>query len=1175
MTFTKGFLIFVSLITASPLISVASGKSFDNKSSLRTGFIENKGQIVNQHYSPNHDVLFLLNSAQMNVQLRRGGFSYDIQKIFSAEEVKEDDPKGSRMIENQRIDFDFIGYRPDCKIICNKPDPGYMNYYTPGAPDEGVTFVHSFSEITYQELYPFVDLVFSCDEKGSFKYTFIIHPGGDLESIKIRLSGAEFNVLPDSIVFTTLCGSLVEEIPFSYMATRNGESETRVFFTLRNKNTIGFSSPSMQPSACLYVDPVPVRLWATYYGGNGNVDLFGDIFFDNAGNILLGGHTNSSNNIASTGAHQQTYEGNQDLMFAKFDTAGERIWCTYYGGGDQEYGGNGAIDMAGHIYFCGFTFSDDHIATPGSHQPVRGGMQDAFLVCLDKDGIRQWSTYYGGTKSETGGCCSVDSHNNLYLVGGTTSPDQIATPGSWQELKNNQVDGYLVKFNPEGIRQWGTYFGSIGGDNPEVISISDSDIIYFGGQTTSSTGLTSPGAFQTNPGSVMDGFLVAFDTNGQRIWSTYYGGDGDDCITEIDASQQGIIYFSGFTRSTGNIATPGVYQSTSQGYIDGMVVKFSSDGNRLWGSYYGGAGTDIVWGCTATNHGEVVITGETNSGTGISTSNAFQTLFSGLNDGCAAMFDQTGQIIWGTYYGGSSFLSFQQNCVDSSGNMYACGETDCPSLVVTPDAWQPILNVPSDAIIVKFRYCQVPGKPGPVMGPSVICAPSDSLNYSISPDSLATGYIWVVPTGAVIISGQNTPSITIKINDTVFFSPLIVYARNDCGTGPPDTLIIIVFQASPSHLYGDTITCMGSGFTYYTDHGKSEYRWDFSDGGSVIAGGSSTSDSIVIFWNVQGDQWLKVSFTDTTGCRSDTSGLNISVSNSLDATVQISPSSNPVCRGDSVTLSAVPVNGGLYPVYQWIINGSAVQHNVQSYSYIPSDSDLVICRMISSLSCVLDTMVTDSLVIATFLDTKFVDTTLCFGTPYFAGNAWRTVAGIYFDTLHTPVDCIGYLQTNLQYKPQLFLDIGPDTTLCDGSIILDATVPGSSCIWQDGSTDYQYIVTNPGNFKVIVTSDGCSISDSISVNSCDKFLFFPNAFSPNGDGLNDSFRPVGRNVEEYAVRIYDRWGGLVYESFSVGTGWDGKYRDKPCPAGIYVYIATYNEQGNKNINVKGTIILER
>ena len=292
------------------------------------------------------------------------------------------------------------------------------------------------------------------------------------------------------------------------------------------------------------------------------------------------------------------------------------------------------------------------------------------------------------------------------------------------------------------------------------------------------------------------------------------------------------------------------------------------------------------------------------------------------------------------------------------------------------------------------------------------------------------------------------------------------------------------------------------------------------------------------------------------------------------AGVTVVAQENPVCKGEPVMLFAISSNGGSSPVYQWQVNGVIAGTDTAGYAYIPANGDKVICILTSDLSCVLNSKASDTLQIIVKEPLQVIDTILCWGTPYYAQGAWQTTVGTYHDTLVTPVSCIRYIETNLSYKPPIAVNLGNDTTFCGNIIKLSPHIPGGTFIWQDGSTDSVYDVTRPGEYSVLVGLDGCFHGDSIKIGECPVYLRFPGAFTPNGDGLNDTFHPVGNGVEKFLMQIFNRWGEMVFETSAMDPGWDGTCRGELCPEGIYVYKVSFEVLGESK-QVSGTITLLR
>jgi gliding motility-associated-like protein len=208
----------------------------------------------------------------------------------------------------------------------------------------------------------------------------------------------------------------------------------------------------------------------------------------------------------------------------------------------------------------------------------------------------------------------------------------------------------------------------------------------------------------------------------------------------------------------------------------------------------------------------------------------------------------------------------------------------------------------------------------------------------------------------------------------------------------------------------------------------------------------------------------------------------------------------------------------------------------------------------------------------------YVDTTLCYGTPWYAGGAMQTQPGIYHDTIPKGNRCDSILQTTLRYKPEIKVSLGKDTVFCNGvPVTLQTGVSDAGYEWQDGSTDSIFYVPAPGNYWVTVNKEGCSASDSIHIGECVSPLWFPNVFTPNGDGLNDTFHPVGNGVARYNIFIYDRWGKEIYASAAVEPGWDGRLNGEICSDGVYMFIATYviNESSGETYYANGSVTLLR
>ena len=96
---------------------------------------------------------------------------------------------------------------------------------------------------------------------------------------------------------------------------------------------------------------------------------------------------------------------------------------------------------------------------------------------------------------------------------------------------------------------------------------------------------------------------------------------------------------------------------------------------------------------------------------------------------------------------------------------------------------------------------------------------------------------------------------------------------------------------------------------------------------------------------------------------------------------------------------------------------------------------------------------------------------------------------------------------------------------------------------------------------MVIDTFGCVMSDTvfIKVNELvcdDPYIFIPNAFSPNGDGLNDVLYVRSRILESFYFAVYSRWGQKLFETTRFDEGWDGTFQGKPCQNGVYDYYFT-------------------
>ena len=918
---------------------VAEAQSVDNaqnllkQSSNRVEFIENKGQIVDQNGKANRDVLFIANVPGGAIYVRRDGISYAIIKCDSVLQSKQmmklrdrrhnftlhDEIPEPVPMEIYRVDMQFNNSLQQPKVTGLEVLNDYDNYYLTQCP-EGITNVRKFKRVYYENIYNNIDFVLYVNHEGKTQYDFIVKPGGNPSVVNFAFKGAEgIETLPDgSLRVVTPFGNIEQAAPYSYQS-----QVVKSSFKLNMDNSVSFQVGAFDKAQTLIIDP-PTRLWGTYYGAmywNGYYDG-NSVDGDGNDNVYLCGSTRLTTGLATTGAHQTLHGGDLDAFLVKFNSSGARLWGTYYGGSDRDEGHGVAVDRTGNVYIAGYTNSTNAISTPGAHQVNFGGSVDlkgdAFLVKFNSSGMRLWGTYYGGINGDRGRNVAVDSNDNVYLCGSTNSGNAIATPGAH---RTNYGNGFLVKFNSRGVRIWGTYYGGRG----FRVSVDRLSNVYLCGDAEQPCdGIATPGAHQTYyGGGNWDAYLVKFNSNGIRLWGTYYGGDEDDFGDDVTTDSSGNVYLCGRAVSRYAIATPGAFRTTGYG---GFLAKFNSSGVRQWGTYCGyyaeGVATDstgniYLCGTTSTVESDTIATPEAHQ--------------ADLGGGAfLAKFDSSGARIWGTYYGGKKGTLGTGLHINSLGNIYICGTTQSSDAIATPGAYQENLIDKEDPFLVKFSQ--------------------DYYIYtlSVSSDSACPNSVVLVPFTAIgayfagnIFSAQLSDSIGSFKNPTIIGTLADTVSGTIVATIPSDIPYgsgyrIRVVSSSPTengcknntNILINTITakingyrkfcCSNSNYIYETlSDPNLTYHWSAVNG---TVAGSDTDRHVNIRWGSPGAAKIKIVITNSiTGCK-----------DTLEKDLTIDPLPVATILGDTLNCCANDIKqyetaSGTNLSYQWLISGGIVQ----------------------------------------------------------------------------------------------------------------------------------------------------------------------------------------------------------------------------------------------------------
>ena len=303
--------------------------------------------------------------------------------------------------------------------------------------------------------------------------------------------------------------------------------------------------------------------YSTYLGGTG-IDDCAAIAVDLHGNAHVTGRT-FSNNFPTANAVQAVFGGGiVDAFVTKLDPTGSSVvYSSYLGGSGVDQGTGIAVDVRGNAYITGFTRSVN-FPTANAFQENLAGAVNAFVTKLDPSGSLFYSTYLGGG-NDFGVAIAVDLLGNAYVTGGTSSPNFPTTFRAFQTVFGGVQDAFVVKLDRTGSALvYSTYLGGNRLDEGRGVAVDLFGNAYVTGRTTGNFP-TADAIQAVFGGGGFDAFVTKLNHDGSALaYSTYLGGSGLDFGGGIAVHPLGTAYVTGVTTST-NFPTANAFQSTSPG----------------------------------------------------------------------------------------------------------------------------------------------------------------------------------------------------------------------------------------------------------------------------------------------------------------------------------------------------------------------------------------------------------------------------------------------------------------------------------------------------------------------------------------------------------------------------------------------------------------------------------
>lgn len=1006
-------------------------------------------------------------------------------------------------------------------------------------------------------------------------------------------------VIDPTVVFSSYSGSIADN--WGYTATYDSHGNLYgggIVFDIGYPTSFG----AYQTNYCDSVDVGISKFdatgsflhYSTYLGGN-QVDIPHSLHVNDNDELYIFGTTSSKNFPVTENAFDTSFNGGPqttlstsmkfkngaDIFIAKLSADGTQLPASTYIGGSGNDGLNTAsnlcknyaddnrgeiiVDGNSNVYVVTSTNSKDFPVTTTVFQPDSFSKQDVCIFKLSQDlSTLVWSTYFGGSDNDAGYSMFLASDKSVYFCGGTGSNDLPVTPNAYQPThadNASNTDGFVAHLSANGnLLLHCTYLGKSGYDQAYLTKGDDEDFPHVLGQTSAEgfQWVYNAQYFVPNGGQ----FLIKLSKElSTAVWSTAFGtgnGGPDISPTALLVDYCDNIYLSGwgspqlnhFGGTSGLPITSDAFQTTTDG-SDFYFMSISDDASSLiYATYFGGAANSArehVDGGTSRfdKHGKIyqaVCAGCGGQSSFPTTSWAYSTTNGSSNCNLAAI-----KIDFSLPVVVADFLVPNVVCLPDSVFFTNYSQTISSETAITWDfgdgttstEWEPrhlyvqtgyyeITLIVQDlgscnmADTLRKRILVLANTQSTL--PTVNICEGDFAEIGVPP-SIGVDYLWSPAqtlSNPTISSPIATPDVTTTY--TLIASTL----------GCVDTITQQVALHTLDATYsGDTLVCPGNYATL---------SLDVSTEDPYLIAWSETADFMTII--SEGTVPIQVSPTTSkyyfARVRTAYCTKIIPVLVKVDQLIIFQAQDFLLCFEESIPLS-VQYSGGLPPYqFQWLLGDGSTYNGAQP-QVSPQHSTNYTVTITDALGCTADT------------------------------NGYITVReGTFPEPLQAWCDrheVIAYHETILQST-----DYGSDYTY--------QWTP-SAKLTTPGKPSTTAIMTETTTFTITVTDIfGCTRSDTVTVKVnpivCGTpFVFIPNSFTPNGDGINDVLYVRSDILDVCYFVIYNRWGEKIFETHDQNIGWDGTYKQKDCQRGTYDYYFKGTCMDGDELELKGNVTLIR
>jgi len=992
-------------------------------------------------------------------------------------------------------------------------------------------------------------------------------------------------------------------------------------------------------------------LWYKRIGGIGSEQPY-DIAVDLQGNIFISGWFREGSIIDfDPGANQFLVSTNSAFaaFILKLDSGGNFLWVKELESttiNTSVYALDLQIDNNQNLIIAG-TFSGGNVdfdpssnfnfltsagfSTTGDWN--QGG--DIFILKLSNAGNFVWVKQIGSAAgSDIAQSLIVTSLNEIILTGAFTgivdfdpSPATflVTATGFNPSAQTHYADIFVLKLNSSGEFMFVTTMGGNNTDSGQELALTASNEIIFTGNFSSPASFTSSiGTIVSSGTSSNQGLFGKISPSGQLVWvKLLSGNNGFLSIPSVKISTFGNVFLAGVFTDSFDF-DPGISQQllSTTAYPDLFLAKYTSSGDLLWTSKYGGVGTDHLNGLVISSDEAIcILTGGFESSIQFPGTN--QPLLNSANldgflvklnscqvDTSVVLLDlpqvctNSGQVR--LQAGVASSYQWLRNGVAISGataRLYTATQTGTYRVAL----------VNSLGCRDTSRSIAVTLYPQPVSGftvnPSTQCFTGNQFSFT-NTTTLSSGtmtYLWNFGNGNT--SNLQNPTYTYPATGS-YTVKLVATTSTGCKDSTTRTITVNASPAASFQVNNANQCLTGNSFVFANNsainQGTLTYLWTFGDGNtSAIASPAHT-------YAAAGTYVVKLVVSSGLACR-DSTTRTVTVF-STPSGILNNPSTNLLCNGGIVVLSA---SGG--SSYQWFLNGGAIA-GATNATHSANQPGIYTVNVTSSNGCTSTAIGSITLQLISKPTANFTYSNYCatFPTQFsdqsnvansgIVNYSWNFGQGQGTSTLQNPsytYPTTGTFSISLMVTPVACPSLSSNVTkpitivtppanqryttlnaVQNRDLQLEARAFGAAAYsWSPTSGLNNAAVFNPVfNFNTqveylitITTPIGCVIKDTQLVRIFkEKEIYVPKGFSPNGDGSNDKIFPrlVGIRTLLY-FKIYDRWGQLIYQTSNENEGWDGRYRGAKQPIDTYVWMAEGIDIDNNNLKRTGTFLLLR